>query len=230
MWTFLLAHHVAAEVLLEVDRLLVHHAQVAGLIVGVEKLFAVVDVVDVAPAAAVHGLEKPMLADVIEHPVPVERKFEVAHGAFVGALGIFLVGQDDRGRNSHTHFLRQRVVEKLVVRRPPEGIVDDDRSIERGVFEKGAVEGDVVGDAVDDDGILRSPVQVHRAGVNEFGLNAFDMAGVDVLDQCSRKAVLHAEQNADLFHAARLLSLTLIENQERTVYGRALSRPHFPTN
>ena len=39
------------------------------------------------------------------------------------------------------------------------------------------------------------------AGFDEFRLDAFDVARVDVLDQCAGKAVFHAEQNADLFHA-----------------------------
>ena len=41
----LLPHHVAAEILIKIDGLLVHHAQVARLVVGLEKLLAVVDVV-----------------------------------------------------------------------------------------------------------------------------------------------------------------------------------------
>ena len=50
---FRLADDIAAEVLLEVDCGLKGHAEVAGLVVGVEELVAVVDVVDVAPAAAI---------------------------------------------------------------------------------------------------------------------------------------------------------------------------------
>ena len=74
--------------------------------------------------------------------------------------------------------------------------------LKRGVLEEGAVEGNVVGDAVDDHRVARRPVQVDRAGLHELGLDAFDVARVDVLHQRAGKAVLHAEQNADLFHAA----------------------------
>ena len=114
------------------------------------------------------------------------------------------MGQDHRGRHGDAQLFGQRVVEELVVGRPPEGVVDDDGAVERGVLEKGAVEGDVVRDAVDDDGVARRSVEVDGAGLDEFRLDAFDVARVDVLDQCAGKAVLHAEQNADLFHAAAL--------------------------
>ena len=150
-----LADDVAAEVLVEVDGFLIEHAEVARLIVGVEELFAVVDVIDIAPSAAIDGLHESVLADVVENRVPVERIFEVAHGAIGGAFGMFLVRQDDGWRNGYAEFVGERVVEELVVGRPPEGIVDDDRAVERGVLEIGAVEGDVVGDAVDDDGVWR---------------------------------------------------------------------------
>ena len=115
--------------------------------------------------------------------------------------GCFLWGRMTVGGNGYAELCGQGVVEELVVGRPPEGIVDDDGSVERGVLEKGAVEGNVVGDAVDDDRVWRGLVEVHGAGFNELGLNAVDVAGIDVLDQRAGKAVLHAEQNADLFHA-----------------------------
>ena len=70
--------------------------------------------------------------------------------------GCFLCGQDDGGRHGDAEFFGERVVEKLVVGRPPEGIVDDERAVEGGVFQEGAIERNVVGDAVDDDGVARS--------------------------------------------------------------------------
>jgi hypothetical protein len=97
----------------------------------------------------------------------------------------------------------QRVVEELVVGRPPEGVVDDDGSVEGGVLEKGAVEGDVVGDAVDDDRVARG-LSSATAPVSQTRPDAVDVAGVDVLDQRAGKAVLHAKQNADLLHAELL--------------------------
>ena len=130
------------------------------------------DVVDVAPAAAVDGLHESVLADVGEDAVPVERILEVAHGAVGGALGMLLVGQDHGGRHGHAELGGERVVEELVVGRPPERIVDDDGAVERGVLEKGAVEGNVVRDAVDDDGVGRRLVEMDGAGFDELGVDA----------------------------------------------------------
>ena len=58
-----------------------------------------------------------------------------------------------------------------------------------------------MGDAVDDDGVAGGAVEADSAGLNELGLNARDVAVVDVLDEGAGKAVLHAEQDADLLHA-----------------------------
>ena len=102
----LLPDHIAAEVLVEVDRLLVHHAEVARLVVGAEELLAIVNVVDVAPSAAVDRLQKSVFADVGKHRVPVERIFEVAHGAFGCAFGKLLVRQDYCGRDGHAESWR----------------------------------------------------------------------------------------------------------------------------
>jgi hypothetical protein len=56
-----------------------------------------------------------------------------------------------------------------------------------------AIEGDVVRDAIDDDGVGRSFVEKDCAGLDEFGGDAVHIEGVDALDQGPGKAVLHAE-------------------------------------
>jgi predicted N-acetyltransferase YhbS len=58
-----------------------------------------------------------------------------------------------------------------------------------------------VGDAVDDDGVGRGLVEEHGAGFDEFGVDAVDVTGVNVLHERTGKAVFHAEQDADLLHA-----------------------------
>src|ERR1035437_4591684 len=143
-----------------------------------------------------------MFADIVENRVPVKGKLEVAHRPVGGPFGVLLVGQDDGGGNGYAEFCAQGVVEKLVVCGPPEGIVHDDGAVESGVLEIGAIEGNVVGDAVDDDRVTRGAVEIDGAGLNKLGLNALDVTGVDVLDQCAGETVLHAEQDADLLHAA----------------------------
>src|ERR1035441_7774698 len=146
-----------------------------------EKLLAIVDVMDVAPASAVDRFHEAVLADISEDGIPVERVFEIAHGAVGGALRMLLVGQDDRGGHGHAQLFSQRVVKEFVVGRPPEGIVDDDGSIESGVLQIGAVERNVVRDAVDNDGVARSLVEMYGAGLDKLGLNAVDVAGINVL-------------------------------------------------
>ena len=131
---FLLTYYVAAEILIELDAGLQSHAEGAGLIVGVEKLFAGVDLENVFPAAAAEWFEKSGEADVIEHLIPVQREHEVAHGLHGGSGRMCFVREDDCFRNSDSEFAGECVVEELVVGTPPEGIVDDNGSAEDSVF------------------------------------------------------------------------------------------------
>ena len=130
----LLADDVAAEVLLEVDGGLEGHAEVAGLVVGGEELFAVVDVEDVAPAAAVVGLEEGGKFYVVEDGLPVEGELEVAEGLFADLRWVLFVREEDGAGDGYAEFGGEGVVEKLVVGGPPEGIVDDLRAGEDRVF------------------------------------------------------------------------------------------------
>ena len=162
-------------------------------------------VVHVAPSATIHGLQKSMLSHIGEDAVPIQGIFQVAHGAAGGAFRMLLVRQDDGGRHGYAQLGGQRVVEKLVVCRPPERIVDNERAVESGMLEKGTIEGDVVGDAVHNHRVARELVKMHGAGFDKLGGHVRDVASIDVLHQGTGKAVLHAEQNADLLHAATSL-------------------------
>ena len=142
------------------------------MIEGAEEFFAIVDVIDIPPSSAINRLHESVFTDVAENRVPVEWILKIAHGAVGGSFRVFLVGQDNGWRNRNAEFSGESVVEKLVVGRPPEGIVNDDGAVEGGVFEVGAVERDVVGDAVDDDGVWRRLVEVDGAGFNELGMDA----------------------------------------------------------
>jgi len=174
-----------------------------------------------------------VFTDVAENSLPVQWILEVAHGTLGRTLGVLLVRKDDGGRNSNAQLGSERVVEELVISRPPEGIVDDDGTVKGSVLQKGAIEGDVVRDAVDDDGVVCGLVEVNGAGLNEFGGNAVDIAGIDVLHERARKAVFHSEQNADLFHAGPPDNpgnsrRTLQPGLPSTVYGRLWPRRrHF---
>ncbi len=211
----LLPHHVAAEVLREFDRLLVRHAQVARLVVRPEELLAIVNVIHIAPAAAIHRLQESVLAHVGKHTVPIQRILQVAHRPVRGSFGKLLVGQDHGGGHGHAQLGGQRVVEKLVVGRPPERIVDDHRSVDRGVLQIGAIEGNVVRNAIHDHRVAGRLVQSHRADLDKLRLNPVDVPRIDVLNQCAWKAVLHAEEDADLFHCA-LTSVDFSSKQGRT--------------
>ncbi len=86
----LLVDDVATEILAELDRRLEHHALAAALVIGVEELVRVVDVGDVAPAAAVMRLEEGREADVVKDAMPVvgdtagcERRCRWCRGAFL---------------------------------------------------------------------------------------------------------------------------------------------------
>ncbi len=85
-----------------------------------------------------------------------------------GARRMRFVRQQHGGRHRDADFRRERVVEEFVVGAPPERIVDHRGSGEHGVLQIGAIERDVVRDAVDDDAVAR-------------GLGHLDAADVDVL-------------------------------------------------
>ena len=85
------AEREAAHVLGEINIFLEGHASGAGAVVGRDQLFAIVDFVDVFPAAAGVRLQKRGAADVIEERVPINRIGEIAQGfgidVHVGGIG-----------------------------------------------------------------------------------------------------------------------------------------------
>ncbi len=206
---FRLADDVATEVLLEVDCGLEGHAEVAGLVVGAEELVRVVDVEDIAPAASVVGLEEGGKFYVVEDGLPVERELEVAAG-LGGDLGREAFVRQKRGAGDGDAELGGKgVVEEFVIGRPPEGVVDDLGAGQCGVLQVGAVEGHVVRDTVDDDGITGGLVHLNGAELDELGADAINFHGVDALHQGAGEGVFLAEQDADLFH---VLPLSLVQS------------------
>ena len=183
MWTCSWPDDVAAEILLEVHRALQRHAQRARLIVGAEELVAVVDLVNVAPAAAIERLEKRRKADVLEHRIPVERVVQVPHRSFGRARRMFLMRQQDRRRNGDAQLGGERVVEELVVGAPPERVVDHLRAAQRRVLEPGAIERDVVRNAIDDHVVAAALGHPHVADLHELRRHAGDGHLVDALHQ-----------------------------------------------
>lgn len=191
------------------DFLLENHAEAAGVVVGGEEIVAGGDAMDVAPAAAVDGLEPGGKSGVVEDGLPVEGVLQVAEHALV-AMGELFLRQEGGAWDGDTEALGEGVVEELVVRGPPEGVVNDGGAVEGGVLEEGAVEGDLVGDSVDDDAPLGCLVETGGALGDEFGADVFVAAGavvvacvaagVDGCDEGAGEAVFGPEEDSDFFH------------------------------
>lgn len=191
----------AAEVGGPGDFLLEDQAEAAGVVVDGEEVVAGGDAVDVAPSAAVDGLEPCGEADVVEDGLPVEGVLEIAEHAVV-ALGELLLWQEGGARGGDAESVGEGVVEEFVVGGPPEGIIDDGGAVEDGVLEECAVEGDLVGDAVDDDAPGGRLVKTGGALGDEFGAEVGDVAGVDGGDEGAGEAVFGSEEDSDDFHGA----------------------------
>ena len=108
--------------------------------------------------------------------------------------------EEDGLGDGDAEFGGEGIVEELVVCGPPEGIVDDLRARKDSVLQKGAVEGHVVRDAIDDDGVAGRFGHADTADVDELGLNSFDLHGVDFVDEGAGKGIFHSKQNTDLLH------------------------------
>ncbi len=175
--------------------------------VGREELVRSVHPVDVLPAAAGERLEVGREADVVEDRLPVERVGEVAHRLLVGVGRMLMGGEEDGLRHRDADLGRQAVVEELLVGAPPEGVVDHRRSIERGVLQVGAVERDVLRDAVDDHRVSRRLALHELVDPHRLGDDAVDPLGVDAVDQRVGEGVLLAEQDADSSHCVRPLDV-----------------------
>ena len=111
-----------------------------------------------------------------------------------------LVRQQHGGRNGDAEFGGQRIVEELVVGAPPEGIVDDLGSREHGVLEIRAIEGNIVRDAVDDDGVAGGLRHLDAARLEMLGRHAGDSHRVDAIHQGGWKRLFHAIEYADFLH------------------------------
>src|ERR1700731_2529220 len=111
----------AADVFIEIDKLLEGHAIGGSFVVGREEFFLIMDFVNVLPAASRKGFQDGGTADVVEKAVPVDRIFEVVKrfGSDIHIAGISLLGQENRFWDSDAELCGDGIVEKLIVRRPP---------------------------------------------------------------------------------------------------------------
>src|SRR3989441_9750864 len=204
-----LAEAEAADVLLELDELLQHHAVRSGAVVGLEQLFLVVDLIDVLPATPEERLQDGGTPDIVQQRVPLNRVFQIAQGlgSDVHVLRVGLLWQQHRLRDGHAELLRQRSVEEFIVGRPPKRIVDDVGALQHGVLQIAAIVGHLMRDAVDNDPVARWFADGRPAETHEFSGDAFRSAEiVDPVDERRGETKLPPAQQSN-FHRHSLLSL-----------------------
>ena len=153
------------------------------------------------PSSAGVRFQKGGEAHVMENVIPIQRVNQVAHGLIGSAFGMFLVRQDHGRRNGHTQFVRQGIIEKLVIGSPPERVIDDYCSAEHSILQIGAIEGDVLRNAVYDDPIAARICHLNPTHLDELCRHAFKVHVIDPLDQGGRKRVFHSEDDADFLCA-----------------------------
>ena len=195
-----LPHDIAAEVLRKLHRRLQRHAQVPRLVVRIEELIRIVDVEDIAPTAAIVRLQERRKLHILEDALPVQRILQVPQRLRADLRRKELMWQQHRPRHRHAQLLRQRVVEELVVRRPPERVVDHLRAVQNRILQIRPIERQIVRDPIYDHRVARGLAQLHPAQRDELRLHPLHVHRVDPLDQRARKRVLHPEQDTNLLH------------------------------
>ena len=176
--------------------------------VGREELIGVRDPIDVLPTAAGMRLEVRGKPDVREDFLPLQRKHQVRHGVGRGIRGMLVRGQQDRLRDRDPDALRDHVVEELVVRRPPERIVDHDRPVEGGLLQERAIERNVLADPVQDQVVLFRRFETDAADPDGLRHDVRIAPAVDPIHQGIGEGTLLTEENADRLHE-KALFLTL---------------------
>lgn len=195
---------IAAEVSAEVDSCLQNHGQGAGRVVSGKELIGRFHFIDVFPAAAEVRLQERGESDVVEDLVPIQRINEVAHRLRRCAIGMFPMREHDRMRDRDPELGGERIVKELIVGRPPERVVDDLTAIEGFVLQPGAVERDIVRDAIDEDVIAGGLGHEDPSDLDVLGANVLLAAAVDFVDQSGGEGVFHAVNNADALHGGSL--------------------------
>src|SRR5258708_39808174 len=100
--------------------------------------------------------------------------------------------QQDRPGNWDRELAGERVVEELVISRPPERIVDDDRPFQRHALERGAIEGYFVRDAIDYQIVCRRRVMANTSQSDIFSDYRSLATFIDVSNQGFRKSLFPA--------------------------------------
>src|SRR5262245_13498026 len=85
-----LINRIAAEIHVELDFLLQHHHQLSRVVVSAEEFLAIMQPIDILPAATCEWFEECRPSYVIENPFPIERIAEVSK-RFVVRIGRRLI-------------------------------------------------------------------------------------------------------------------------------------------
>src|SRR5687768_1415445 len=88
------------------------------------------DLRNILPSAAVMRLQESGEADVVHNAFPVDRELQIAKRFARDVFDVALLRKQYRLRDRDAYLASQRKVEELIVRRPPERVVDNVRSLE----------------------------------------------------------------------------------------------------
>ena len=192
-----LADANAAHIGIPLDVLLQHHAQRARLVIGADQLVNRIHAIAILPAAAPGVLEDGGQPHILGDGVPVQRIHEVAQALADHPLRVGLHGQHKGLGRGHAQPRRQTSPKELVVRAPPEGVVDHIGPLEHGILEISAVIGDFVADAVNEHGIGARLVHLGAAQLHILRHHT-RAAAVHLVQKRRRKAPLAPDDHPNL--------------------------------
>lgn len=137
----------------------------------------------------------------------------------VAGIGGQFAGRQEYGfgyRNADG--FRQTVIEEFFVGAPPKGVVDHGGAGEGGVLKVSAVEGDVLGDAVDDDVVAGRLCLDDLVDTDGFGGDAGDVPTVNGFDKGHGEASFAAVEDTNFFVRGHILRFL----DEREIVGKHL--------
>src|SRR5579862_5596813 len=102
------------------------------------------DFIYVLPAAARIGFQESGETHIFENLVPIQRIHQVPHRLVRSSFGMRMMGEDHCRRYCNPQLRSQSIVEKLIIRCPPERVIDNDCSTKSSILEHGAIEGNVL--------------------------------------------------------------------------------------
>jgi hypothetical protein len=128
---------------------------------------------------------------------------QIAEGLLRDDAGfVGLVRENDGLRHGDTEVACKSALEELLVRLPPEGVVDHHRPVQGGALQERPVVTHLMRDAVDDDAVAGWDVEFGDfAEDRQLRLDAVGLAlVVDCLEEWRREGVLHADEKPDSVH------------------------------